>query len=111
MSKKIEGIPEGWRIVRVGTAHDGEYIVDMFGSPVREVGTATRKNHVIIEKIIKYRNVTPDDIGKMVEVNIDGNWYERELLAILPEKFDYRYIFETAGGNDWSRVHEARIKE
>ena len=118
--QKIEGVPDGWRLVAIRKVKPGEWFIgraghiEQRGGPrVNRCGCVTDSASVygVIEKIIKYRNVTPDDIGKMVEVNIGGYWHERKLLAVLPEKFHSRYIVETAAGNDWSHLHEARIKE
>ena len=112
MSEKIDGVPEGWRLVRIGAAMRNEWIIHKLGDPIQVIdNTSSSRNYCIIEKILTYRNVTQDDIGKMVEINIGGYWYERKLLAILPEKFDDKYIFETAGGNYWHSQDDARIKE
>lgn len=109
--QKIEGVPEGWRLVRIGKPKSGEWFLDDSNIPNKSTIDWNISVRAIIEKILKYRNVTQDDIGKMAEINISDYWYERKLLAILPEKFKDRYIFETAGGNDWDLTSEARIKE
>ena len=122
MNDKIEGVPEGWRLVRIGKPKAGEYYIEINGEACEaKLITPTVLQWVfpIVEKIIKYRELTTDDIGKiveinlgkMVEVNIVGYWYERKLLAILPDKFKGRYIFEREDGNDWSTANYARIKD
>lgn len=119
--QKIEGVPDGWRLVAIRRVKNGEWFIgraghiEQRGGPsVNRCGCVTDSASVyaVIEKIIKYRNVTPDDVGKMVEICQDDKWYERKLLAVLPESFDYRYIYKTAVGNDWSYIsHPPRIKE
>lgn len=110
--QKIEGMPEGWRLVRIGRPKVGEWFLDSDnGEPLLATCDWLESVRVIVERILKYRNVTQDDVGKMVEINIGGYWYERKLLAVLPEKFDNRYIYETAGGNIWTPTDDARIKD
>jgi len=118
--QKIEGVPDGWRLVAIRQVKSGEWFIgraghiEQWGGPsVNRCGYVADSVSVygVIEKIIKYRDVTPNDVGKMVEVKIGGTRRERKLLAVLPEKFHSRYIVETAAGNDWSHLHEARIKE
>lgn len=109
--QKIEGVPDGWRLVRIGRPKDGEWFMDSStGDPCIASCDWYGSVHVIIEKIITYRDVNPGDIGNIIEINIDNYWYERKLLAVLPEKFNPRYIYETAGGNAWGNAYEARIK-
>jgi hypothetical protein len=117
--QKIEGVPENWRLLRIGRAMQGEWILDNLGDPELVIDdTRSSRNYCIIEKIVKYRDVTPDDIGKMVEIQFTvwnggklGNcWQERKLLAILPDCFPYRYIYQ-ASSNDWGCSAKARRTE
>jgi hypothetical protein len=50
---KIEGVPEGWRLVRIGEPKVGEWIVNGDGCATKYLVTVTnaRKNHSIIERI------------------------------------------------------------
>jgi hypothetical protein len=46
-------------------------------------------------KLPEYRNVGPDDVGKVAEFRSDGDgrWYQGTLLGILPPSFRSRFIF------------------
>lgn len=117
--QKIEGMPGGWRLVRIGRPKVGEWFIDSDdGKPLEATYGPVIGVRAIIEKIATYRDVTPDDVGKTVEIRQGDKWHERKLLAVLPETFDYRYIYQTvyqttrAVGNDWSYIsHPPRIKE
>ena len=112
--QKIEGVPDGWRLVAIRQVKSGEWFIGRAGHIEQrgECVTDSASVYAVIEKIIKYRDVTPDDVGKIVEICQDDEWYERKLLAVLPETFEYRYIYKTAVGNDWSYLsHPPRIKE
>jgi hypothetical protein len=61
-----------------------------------------------------YRDVTPDDVGKTVEVRDAEHqpWTPRLLVGVLPERFKYRYIVESSSSNDSSiNFRQARIKD
>lgn len=109
--QKIEGVPDGWRLVAIRQVKSGEWFIGNNGYIQQWQGHLTDPSANVYGVIEKNRNITSDDVGKMVEVKIGGSWHERKLLAVLPEKFHNRYIVETAAGNDWSHLHEARIKE
>jgi hypothetical protein len=56
MSVKIEGIPDGWELVRVGKVENGEFFITGDGSIEqhdREKAFRMNKNYVIIRKIEK----------------------------------------------------------
>ena len=104
--EEIEGVPDGWRLVRIGKASVGEWVIDIYGKPhhMSIDQSSDFLNRVVIEKIVKYRDVTIDDVGKMVEIETiagGGSWIKAKLLAILPEDMPYRYIYETHG-NNWA---------
>jgi hypothetical protein len=111
---KIEGVPEGWRVVRIGCASVGEWAIDINGKPIKmeyDLYADVFKNRVIIEKIAKYRDVTIDDIGKIVEVRINGDWTKKRLLAVLAKNFDYQYIYQKDSKNWGYTSLPPRIKE
>lgn len=112
--QQIDGIPEGWRIVRVGRPKANEWILSVEGEPylTKEqdylFSLCTSKNTIILEKIIYYKKPTQEDIGKIVEVNATpGSWKEAELLAILPEDIKYRYIYRDT--NNWLCADQCRV--
>ena len=49
--KDIEGIPEGWKLVRIGAVHKNEYYLDHNGDPCKRIGGQSDcVNCPIIEK-------------------------------------------------------------
>ena len=56
----IEGIPQGWELVRVGCPVPAvDWVVNQFGEPVLcSVGVST-KNYVVIRKIVKPKTYRP----------------------------------------------------
>lgn len=60
MSNKIEGIPEGWELVRIGQINPLEYWINCNGKIHQwEHATSTGKNFVIISKIEKPKQCRP----------------------------------------------------
>ena len=52
MSEQEEGIPKGWRKVRIGTVLNGEWHLNSDGEPVFcESDNLRKKNYIIIEEI------------------------------------------------------------
>ena len=113
--QKIEGVPDGWRFVGFRKVKAGEWYIDKNGRTQQwDALVYDTSIHVygVIEKIATYRDVTPDDVGKIVEILQGGKWYERKLLAVLPETFEYRYIYQTSNNKSWSYLSRTpRIKE
>lgn len=116
--QKIEGVPDGWRFVGFRKVKAGEWYIDKNGRTQQwDALVYDTSIHVygVIEKIATYRDVTPDDVGKIVEVHSGSGyegWHKRKLLAVLPETFDYRYIYQTSNNKSWSYSSRApRIKE
>lgn len=112
--QKIEGVPDGWRLVAIRQVKTGEWFIGSNGYIEQWQGDLTEPSfnvHAVIEKIVTYRDVTPDDVGKTVEILQGGKWYERKLLAVLPETFEYRYIYQI-NVKEWSYLSRPpRIKE
>lgn len=57
----------------------------------------------------QYREPTPADVGKMVQVRdyADHNWRECELLAVLPSKYKNRFLVDFA--HAWTSFRFTRI--
>jgi hypothetical protein len=72
MQNKIEGVPDGWEIVRIGYPGVGEHIIEQSGGTLQVVKALDypASNYVIVRKIKTYRPATHLDIGK--EVLLDG---------------------------------------
>jgi hypothetical protein len=72
MQNKIEGVPEGWEIVRIGYPGLHDHFIEQSGGTLQVVKAAhyPASNYVIVRKIKTYRPATHLDIGK--EVLLDG---------------------------------------
>jgi hypothetical protein len=58
----IEGIPEGWELVRIGSPEDLEWIVSRSGLPLQHLrltDARLNKNYIIIRKIEKPKEYRP----------------------------------------------------
>ena len=52
MSSKMEGVPDGWEFVRVGTVQPGEWSLCIFGDPeLCKTDILQNKNYVIVRKV------------------------------------------------------------
>jgi hypothetical protein len=51
--QKIEGIPDGWELVRIGKPEPGEWVVSNPGDPIQWLNDCTMANYAIIRKIEK----------------------------------------------------------
>jgi hypothetical protein len=61
---KIEGVPEGWELVRIDRVLSGEWYVDMSGDPIKNALDGLKNhNYVIIRKLETWRPATFNDIG------------------------------------------------
>lgn len=92
----VEGIPNGWRLVRVGRVCHGETYVDKHGNPLKWLGSVQgeSKNLVIIEMIKdskKYREPELSDLANgPLEIEActpdphtgERRWRKRKLVAI-----------------------------
>lgn len=58
---QVEGIPDGWELVRVGKVKQGEFYVDNSGAPYKHVESTESHsaNYVIIRKIEKLKRYRP----------------------------------------------------
>ena len=48
--QKIGGVPEGWRLVRIGKPIDGEWVIDNLGDPSQVIDDTRFYNYCVIEK-------------------------------------------------------------
>ena len=79
MIMSIEGIPEGWELVRVGRVKRGEFYVDMAGSAIEWNQTieSCYANYVVIRKIEKPRQFRPFANAAEFEPHRD-KWIKRK---------------------------------
>ena len=59
MIMSIEGIPEGWELVRVGTPKPGEHVLGKYGKILHCNGVFKGVSYVIIRKIEKPKQFRP----------------------------------------------------
>ena len=92
----VDGIPNGWRLVRVGRVHHGETRIDSNGNPLKWLGgePSKSKNLVIIEMIKdskQYREPELSDLSNgSIEIEActpdphtgERRWRKRKLVAI-----------------------------
>lgn len=92
----VEGIPNGWRLVRVGRVHHGETRIDSNGNPLKWSGLepSKLKNFVIIEPIKDSKQYREPEISDLANGPIEieactpdphtgeRRWRKRKLVAI-----------------------------
>jgi hypothetical protein len=59
MMMQVEGIPEGWELVRIGCPEAGEFIVDSHGRPYVAALLFADKGCAIVRKIEKPKQYRP----------------------------------------------------
>jgi len=59
MRDKIEGIPEGWELVRIGLPSIDEWVVSSEGRPIKWNHKTTYNGYAIIRKIEKPKQYRP----------------------------------------------------
>lgn len=95
----VEGIPNGWRLVRVGRVCYGETRIDSNGNPLKWTGVdpSQSRNLVIIEMIKDTKQYRQPDLSDLVNGPIEieactpdpdtgeRSWRQRKLVAIQTE--------------------------
>lgn len=82
----IEGIPDGWELVRVGTPKPGEHVLGKYGKILHCNGVFKGVSYVIVHKIEKPKRYRPfanaaeymPNWGKPVD------WKENDIIPIIP---------------------------
>lgn len=76
---QVEGIPEGWELVRVGKVKQGEFYVDTPGTPYKHVESTESHsaNYVVIRKIEKPKQFRPFANAAEFEPHRD-KWIKRK---------------------------------
>lgn len=72
--KQIEGVPEGWRLVRIGRAKSGDWVLNNLGKPLQKEYDTVYKNYCIIEKIEQQKQYRPFANEKEFEPHRDRWW-------------------------------------
>jgi hypothetical protein len=105
---KIEGIPEGYEVVRIGTPLKGEWFILHNGKIMQSSGSQTDKNYPILRKVERPKQYRPFANGaeysphfnrQVVEANDDNMTY-------LPIAFDNNKVWlgPDFGGNAWDEA-------
>lgn len=67
-ANKIDGIPEGWELVRIGSVDLGEFVLGHYGDIMSCNGNHwPSKNHVIIRKIEPPKPIDPGEGWRLLE--------------------------------------------
>lgn len=57
--QQIEGMPDGWRLMRIGTPNQGDYFINAHGTGELCVGGYEARGYAIIEKIERPKRYRP----------------------------------------------------
>lgn len=102
---KIEGIPEGWELVRIGRRAIGEFIVSHKGEPkeVCDEEYCGLDCVIICKKPKQYREPVAEDL-KDGSIDVEcctpdpefgfEKWRTRRLICILPEGYKNRFVVD-----------------
>lgn len=75
-ASKIEGIPEGWELVRVGVKKEGDYFIDAHGNISEAENDSVSEGWAIIRKTEKPKQYRPFANGAEFEPHRD-RWIKR----------------------------------
>ena len=81
MSEQIEGVPDGWRLVRIGKPKSGEYYIEINGEACEAkliTPTVLKWVFPIIEKIEQPKKYRPFANAKEFEPHRDRWWRFKE---------------------------------
>lgn len=101
MSKQIEGVPEGWRLVRIGVPRPGvDWVINHEQSPTVCAVVTLCENWPIIEKIEQPKQYRPFANAAEFEPHRDKWWrYKEDHLSVKRPPTQYS---DTAHhGYDW----------
>jgi hypothetical protein len=75
---KIEGIPDGYELVRIGTPVKGEWFILHTGGVMQTSGTRTDKNYPIVRKIEQPKQYRPFANAEEFKPHRDKWWRYKE---------------------------------
>ena len=79
---QIEGVPDGWELVRIGNPKKGDHYMNSTGTVMRAGQDRSCSNRPIIRKVQRWRPAKPSDLDGGVPVNarfrddLDDDWIE-----------------------------------
>ena len=85
---KIEGVPEGWRLVRIGIANPSEWVIDNFGGPMKFDFRSISKNYCIVERIEPETRYRPFANAAEFEPHRD-RWVKIQINGMLTKPVSY----------------------
>ena len=108
MSDKIEGVPDGWRLVRIGKANRGEWTINNIGEPSHvDYDTALSRNHNIVEKIEQPKKYRPFANAKEFEPHRDRWWRFKDESDGLFRT--YYYSDKSHMWHDWHQSFDKKV--
>ena len=108
MDDKIEGVPEGWRLVRIGKPTDGEWVIDNLGDPSQVIDDTRYYNYCIIEKIEQPKKYRPFANAKEFEPHRD-RWFKPKFEScqcIRTTAYNDRGHWVGEGHDTWEMMFE-----
>lgn len=60
---QIEGVPDGWELVRIGAPNVGEFLVDTHGNATPANAGLVSRNWCVVRKVQRWRPAKPSDLG------------------------------------------------
>ena len=108
MNEQITGVPEGWRLVRIGRAKVGEWFMD------EDDGRLNLASHnwlrgvrVILEKIAQPKQYRPFANAKEFEPHRD-RWWRFKDESDCYQRTSY-YSDDSNSGEDWETSLDGRV--
>ena len=107
MSEQIPGVPEGWRLVRIGVPKSGEWFVDDGNTPTKAFTDFDVSVLAIIEKIEQPKQYRPFADAKEFEPHRDRWWRFKEESDCY-QRTSY-YSDDSNSGEDWETSLDGRV--
>lgn len=122
MSEQEEGIPKGWKRVRIGTVKRGETTIGLCGDPLVCDFESSAKNFVILEKIEPPKpTYIPWDFDTMpdcvrVKAKEDGTRFIARPISdssclVKTQSWSYKYLFDFYTQLDGTPCGTVKVQE
>lgn len=106
--RKIEGVPDGWRLVRIGVPRPGvDWVINHEQSPAIYEYETSCENWPIIEKIEQPKRYRPFANAAEFEPHRDRWWRVREESEFYQRTTYYSDDFNS--GQDWKTCFDERV--
>lgn len=107
--QQIEGMPDGWRLVRIGTPDKGDCFIDAQGDVKHCSGGYHAFGYAIIEKIEQPKQYRPFANAKEFEPHRDRWWRFKNESEELFGTYYYSDNFHT--WHDWRESFDKKVFE